>query len=564
MNNPYTSSRLRKLRRVSKLRYIVSVISALPEYIMWRVRRMIPEAQLIRLSRRFGVIAIPFTQLIQFLKIWIGTRFWRKLLWVLPLLLFVIWLVSSLFLVSSQTDEEFYKVYRKKIMMAAAEQDYDLAGFLCGKLINLPAFKSDKELLHIAMIVADQNKNHLRVNALKLQLTSELEYAPSHMWAASKLLSSQSNDRSNIQRAVEHIKTAISLNDSEDEMKVQLVNIYFQQGRYPQAISLLGEIETSNPAIEVLQGRLYRMNGEKQNAYRAVMNALEKMDNEDPNKEKYVKDRLDALTVLLELGGESDFVRNYVQEVIRPLKDKKSLYSDDVNISNYLTRSFILLGRVCLLEKDEVNRRKALAFFEKAIGEGEVPYNMGAVIFSASNLDSSGGLTEQQMRDALVNGDGVAVAHVFLGLDAWKKDLMDDASFHFRIAYAIQPNSLRLVEFVAIHIAQASKEGTLSPFRLSLENEPLWRRSLRLLKISSEIDAESFERNLYAQCLILSNRQRWPEVPILVEQYLDGLSDEYRSRFLQLLIRSYSETRDQDQMRKYSKLLQSEIEANRR
>lgn len=118
---------------------------------------------------------------------------------------------------------------------------------------------------------------------------------------------------------------------------------------------------------------------------------------------------------------------------------------------------------------------------------------------------------------------------------------------------------MRVVEFVAINVAQAPKEGALNPFRLSLENEALWRRALRLLKMASMIDASMFDRNLYTQSIILSNRQRWAEIPILVEPHLDKISGSYRARFLQLLVRAYSEIGDRVKVAQYTKLLKAAV-----
>jgi len=559
MNNPYSHPQFRRLKRGSKVRYVVGMLVQFPKYCGWQLSKLIPDEIGSRLRKRFGFLVTPIHAVVDFIRLWILTRHWKKLLFAIPLFLALIWLFSTLFLANSQTDEELYGDYRKSLLNAAGEQDYKLADFLAGKLLHNPAYARDEQLLFAAMIAAHENGNIPRRDLLLGRLTGELKSPRAHMWKASQLLSSRSSGEADVHNAIEHIKTAIKLSDKPDGMKVQLINIYYQQRRYQQAINLLGELGTLKPAILVLQAQLYIADGDEDIAYETSMRALAEMDLEDPEKDKYAKERLTALTVLTDMGGSADYVRTHALELVDLLENKKRMNPDDVKIQTNLVQAYMVMGRISLQAKNDISRRKALVYFEKTIAAGEVPYSMGALIYKASNMDSSGGLTKQQMRDALVNGDGVVVAHIVLGLDAWKKDLMDDADFHFRIAHALQPNTLRLVEFVGLHIAQASKEETLNPFRLSLENEPLWRRSLRLLKMSSKIDTSSFERNLYTQCIILSDRQRWAELPLLIEPNLEKLSDTYRIRFLQLLIRSYSETRDSDKVAEYTKMLKAEM-----
>ncbi|MCP5534618.1 MAG: hypothetical protein H7A51_00100 [Akkermansiaceae bacterium] len=559
MNNPYSHPRLTRLKRISKLRYALALLSQFPKYVGWQLSRLVPDELGLLIRRRFGFLAVPFKQLADFLRYWISTRPWKKLLIGSPLLLVLIWIFSTLFLAKSQTDEELYGDYRKSLLNATGQGNYKVADFLAGKLLMNPAYERDEPLLFASMIAAHENGNIPRRDLLLARLTGELNSPRAHMWQASRLLSIRASGEANITQAVEHIKKAILLSDNPDPMKVQLVNIYFQQGRYQQAISILDELKSNDYGIGTLKASLYLADGDKDKAYSLATDVLHRMDEENPEKDKYFKDRLDALTVLSDLGGSLSGVKKELLGLSVQLEDKMRVSPDDEILKPLLVGCYMVVGKILLQDSDEIERRKALIYLEKAISVDEVPYRMGGLVLSASNLDSSGGLTEQQMRDALVNGDGVAIAHVFLGLDAWKKDLMDEADFHFRIAFALEPNSMRVVEFVAINVAQAPKEGALNPFRLSLENEALWRRALRLLKMASMIDASMFDRNLYTQSIILSNRQRWAEIPILVEPHLDKISGSYRARFLQLLVRAYSEIGDRVKVAQYTKLLKAAV-----
>jgi len=558
MNNPYSHPRFKRLKRHSKVRYAWALLRQFPRYLLWQVSRLIPDEMGMKLRRRFGFLAVPYQSVSAFIQLWFQTRHWKKLWFTAPLLVLLGWLFTTLFLANNQSDDELYGEYRTSLLRAVGQGDYELADFLTGKLLMNPAYEKDEQVLYAAMIAANETGNIPRRDLLLKRLTVDLKYVPAHLWYAQQLLSKRGAGASNLQKAIQHVNAARDLSDDPEDIGAQLAQLYFLAQRPQQALRVLEEAPAPNPKTLLMLARIYFALDEKQKANEVASKLLNDLEVEDPEMSKFLQERITALTVLGESHGDRERILRGLLDLVATLENRAVLAPDDQEIRWHLSQSYLLIARNYLKNEDEGSRRKAMEYFEKVVAGGKIPPVMGMAIVEASNLDSGGGMTENQMRDALVRGNGVAVAHLFLGLDAWKKDLMKDVVFHFKLAYGLEPHTLRVVEKVAIYIASASSEGTLNPFRLSFDREPLWRRAIRLLDCASEVDKSVFERNLYTKCAILMNRQRWGEIPGVVEPHIKKFSNEYRERFYEVLIRAYAENQDYLMVEKYKKALASE------
>ena len=101
------------------------------------------------------------------------SRFVLDLLLALPLLLALAWLISTLYLANNQTDEELFGDYRSGLLSAASRDEFRLADFMGGKLLQLESFEDDQEMLYVAMVAANGNQNILRRDLLLNRLTEE-------------------------------------------------------------------------------------------------------------------------------------------------------------------------------------------------------------------------------------------------------------------------------------------------------------------------------------------------------------------------------------------------------
>ena len=564
MKNPYSQTRFKKLKRKSNLRYRMAVIMALPEYLLWQFSRLIPDELGRRLRRQFGFLFLPYQYLKDFFMFWLTTRAWRHLMFAAPLIVILAWISSTLFLAESRSGEELYKTYRKTLMNSVQAGDYKKADFMTGKLIAVNAYQRDETTLYAAMIASHEAGNIPRSEVLRKKLTTELGSPRAHMWSASRYMTAQAKAQGLVPKAIGHMQKAIELSDDAEavkRMKMQLMNVYYQEGRHLQAIQILDELGVVDYRMGVLRGSLFLAKGEKDKANKAAMETLRSLDADGAAKDDHLKVRLDGLTILSDAGGDVKFIKEELAELISLLESMLVLNPEDQQLKPLLVQSYMVLGRLVFQDQNIANRRKALAHFDKAISAGDVvPPRLGALILYASNLESTGGLTEPQIRESLILGEGVGAGHILLGLDAWKRDRMDKADFHFKMAHAHEPRSLRVLEYVAFNIAKRSDNMASGAFIMSLQAEPLWRRALKLLQRNAKLDDEPLGDNLKFQCLILAEREHWHEIEEILEPHIDEISGFKRMEFLRILIRASNETGNVNKARKYTQILRAEME----
>lgn len=524
---------------------------------MWQFSKLIPDRLGRRLKKRFGFLWEPCQQVIEFFRFWGLTRSWKMLFFALPLLLVVVWLLSMLFLAKSQTNEERYGDYRQSLLQSVAKQEYELADFLTGKLLYSKSYHDDGGLMFAAMIAAHEVGNIPRRDLLLKRLTRELNYSRAHIWAANRLSSGGEASQRNIPRAIQHMVAALEDSENPEPVYIQLAYLYYQSGRSEKAIQMLQELKEPTPRARVLLAQIFLASGNRENAVATIRDLLADLDLENPERNQFYEERIDANILLINLGASSNEVSNNLVDLVKKLERLLLIDSENESVRPLIASAYSGLARDALRSTTKAGRLSSLGYFEKAVQTGVMPRGFGSSIYSASNLDSSGGLSDLEMRAALVEGVGIPMAHIFLGLDAWKKGLTDNTVFHFRLAYQHEPEALKAVELLAIHVGRIDERGTLNPFRLSLDSQPLWKRALGLLDIVADIDPESYEQCLLSKCVIMSNRQRWAELVLLVEPYLEKSTDENYMTFLNLLISGYRELGDDAKFDKYVKILRA-------
>lgn len=554
MNNPYGQYRLAKLRHKSTLRYAWVLITRFPVFVIWQLSRLVPDEIGQRLRKRFGFLLAPFRSLIDLAMFWLTTRAWKHFAFATPMILLLFWIFSTLFLANSMSEKDFYKPYRKSMMSALQTGNHKKADFMAGKLLSVNAYQRDEEMLFAAMIAANEMGNTPRRDMLRQLLTTQLNSARTHLWSATALLSDRSRGRGNVPLAIEHIKKAITLSDNEEEikrMKMQLVNVYYRADRPTAALEILNELGVTDYRMGVLRGSIYLRNNEKLNAREAALYTLSSLDADDVNKEDYFKVNFDALSILSDAGGKLTSIEKKISDLILLMEKKLALNPDDTDLKPIMAQSYLLLGRTLFQKDDPSAYLNALDAFDKALAVADVmPAQIGQFILFIS------GIPENGIREALIEGRGVATGHILLGLNAWKKGKGDVADFHFRLATAHQPHSLRALEYVALHYTRRPVGGS---FKMSLTRNPVWRQAITLLDIAAKIDEVPLGSNLKFQCLVLAEKQRWYEIIVKLEKNIDKISGSYRIEFLRILVRAHGELGDLEKAREINQILQEQI-----
>ncbi len=558
MINPYSDHRFQRLKRKSKLKFLLAVILTIPAFIVWLFSLLIPETLTRKLQKHFAFLINPIRGVLDWLKIWLISRPWKKLILALPLIVALCWIFTTLFLAKNLSNEDIYGAYRKDIRGALAIKDYKAADFLGGRLLLSGVYDDDGATLHLVMLAADGNGNYIRRDALVKHLTEDLHYGPTYVWKAQRMLSGKSKGGGvDFQKAIQFIRSAIAVSDDPDPLRQYLGQLYAQVGRTVQAINIFESLPKLDAFHSVLLAELYLRSGDREKAYKVAADTLQSIDIEDPKMSRDVSLRIRALVVFFEVTANDTFVLDYLTRINQHLKELLRLNPSDEKAKKGISQASMLMANIYLKKQNKADRLKALHYLQESISLGVIQPSIGRTVSMASDLFASGGLSVEDMNQALVRGDSSAMAHVFLGLDAWKRKHFDQAVFHFKLAEALEPHSLDVVENVAVYMALASSEGGLNSFSLSLVETPLWRRAIRLLKMSSEIDPSRSDENLWKQSMILSRQQQWGEIVTLLEPRVASASPAYQKKFLRTLIQASLETYDRKKAKEYTNQLKA-------
>jgi len=561
MINPYSHPRLKRLKRRSKVRYAWACALKFPSYLVWKFSRIIPERTILRLRRRFAYWMTPVGKILAFFALWFKTRHWKLLLYSLPLIVSIVWIQSTIFLAKNQPEDELYQDYRNRLIGSVRTGEYEFAEFLSGKLLQKGSFRKDKRMLYAAMIAADKTNNTPRRDLILKRLTKELHYIPAYRWYAQKLI--RAGGSANYQKAIEYINEARELDFENQERSINLAEMYFHSGRPEQAADILEGVKNPRIKTSITLAKVYTQIKRKQDADILIRKVLDDIRVLDPEKRKYIEERFIAYAILSDTEGDTEIVLNGFLDIINALEPKLKSSSGNERERVLLARSYMIVAINLIQANASENYLKVVEYCEKAVATGVDARFYIKLIAVVSNLSAGGGLTKDQMIDALVRGHGVPMAHFFLGLDFWKKGHIGEAKFHFKIAHKLDENTLRLVEKMATYLSEISNEGMLDPFKLSLKREPLWKRALVLLDMASAIDPDSQETNLLSRCRILSNRQQWGSLVKSLEPHVANVSDENKVLFYKFLALAYRQLRNLEKARSYQDLLTKMEEAKK-
>lgn len=557
MNNPYRSPQFKRLKHRAKLYYGLAHVVVLPKYIGWLLWRLLPSGLGAQIEKTLALLAAPFRSVVEVVIQWAKTRRWKQLIYASPLLMILAWIFSSLFLANNMHDENLYGDYRRSLFNAVGNNDLQQAEFLAGKLLTVPTYAKDKQLLFAAMVSAHESANMPRRDMLLLRLTDELNYAPAYMWFANQLLSSPSGGQ-NISKAIEYTVAAIKVSDNPDPIRMRLAQLYRASRRPKLAIDILQEVKEPRPDSLLLLAELHLMVSDKDSARQVATNLLKQLDAEHPEMNNYMQVRIEVLAILADQQGYTYDIRRSLIKVVNLLRKKAKVYPDDKQIQSQLSRVYILISKDLFWRNNTVGRRKALGYIEKAVSTGKVPDYIGSVVLAVINEGDKNSMSRAEIVNTLVMGDGVALAHLLLGIDAWEKGQMESAQFHIGLAHAIEPEMLTVLRIVAQDIAKGDQNGSVHAANMSLLHVPLWRRTLELLDVISTLDDKRLGETLYAKYVILATRQRWSEVVGVIEPELNHVSKEYRQAFLRVLLRAHTELVNREEVEKYKGVLKAE------
>ena len=127
-------------------------------------------------------------------------------------------------------------------------------------------------LLKVYATPPNMPQHEVAIGVLKKQLERKLQRIHTHY-----LLGTVYLDKGNINTAIEHFKTALSLDTSFEQAREQLLNAYQTSNRIPEAIELLHQMLNQTPSVDVYNtlGVMHYQNASLKKAVESLQKALE-------------------------------------------------------------------------------------------------------------------------------------------------------------------------------------------------------------------------------------------------------------------------------------------------
>ena len=127
-------------------------------------------------------------------------------------------------------------------------------------------------LLKVYATPPNTPQHEVAIGVLKKQLERKLQRIHTHY-----LLGTVYLDKGNINTAIEHFKTALSLDTSFEQAREQLLNAYQTSNHIPEAIELLHQMLNQTPSVDVYNtlGVMHYQNASLKKAVESLQKALE-------------------------------------------------------------------------------------------------------------------------------------------------------------------------------------------------------------------------------------------------------------------------------------------------
>ena len=556
MRNPYLKSSVKQLKRKSPWRFLLARLILLPKYLLWQCSRPFSGSQFDAVKRKLRVVFQPFMVPFELLKAWVLTRDWRSLIFATPLLLMGIVLLSVIYVNKNTRRGDVHKQQLRIAHIAMQDGDFPKAGLVFGRLIHQPQYQHDPDVLYPAMVVAYRNGNGSRYLTLRQQLI-EANYAPARRWLAQQILSIPGAKPVQIKEAIDHL-TAVLEQASSDEEKDQvlrfLAELYMKEGRSDKARENFELIESPDHAVSLQLAQVYLSLDNSYKAGQITRDLLARLKAEDPQGVKFVSERVSAYLTLATTNSVTAEQLVLLQRAYE-LLEKGAKYQDDNRRNRArVATSYFQLSRLYLSLGDEAAVERGMVCLAKSLATGEAPSSVGWILLNSCNPAGNYPVSESSVQAMLLDGQAAPVCHLRLGLDAWRLNKNRLAVFHFQVAQHQDESVFVVLRNVARYLANSDDESIVRSVRFALQNKAPWVTALELLSIVAEAEGGEAGETLLARCDILAARERWANIPILLEPKLDELDRQQKLKAFSYLSVAYTQLFEYSKADYYKKL----------
>ncbi len=560
MNNPFSKLDRRQLSKASIIDKTFGVIVRIPKFLLWLLSCMIPPTVRIRIAKLCGALLAPLTSPIEWLKVWVLTREWMRVLWAVPFIVLVFAFGSFRFIYVNTPKSELFADQLRNASIALLIGDYEKADFLHSRLITVEGLDNSPELLYQAMIAASRAGRIEAAIELDTRLKRDYQYAPAMKASAIRLLESNRPDSSEFEEGMKMLRTAAekaATVQNRDENWAYYIERAIQSGRFTEALDAFNRIEGFKPRSALRVVEVYTRLGEPEKALEVLSETRVKLDVTEPGQ--FLIEKVGA-RVIASASAESE------EERFEQLKEAKSMLDFEIG---YITseedyqqtnmQANLWLVRDFLKFKMPEARKLLLQCMDDLLQAYQFEYSRTGI--ETTFLDLSNPLSELNMpneswKACLADGVGVNIWHVVSGFSAWANSKERVAKLHFQIAIKSAPESANMIRSIIYSISSdesdkvkawlnyANPQGFL---KLGRTREELTFAMLEQLR---EVEQPASYATILLIARLRASARDWSRAIDTIEPELDRFEGAERANLVQVLVLSYQNSGRSDDAEK--------------
>lgn len=560
MNNPFSKRDRRQIANASIVGKAIGIMVRLPKFFFWSLACLIPHAFRRRVAKISSALLLPFVIPIGWIKVWLITREWKRVLWAAPFFILVVAFSSVYIFYVNTPKSELYANQLRNASVALAQGDYKEADFLLSRLTTVDGLDNRPDLLYQAMIAASQTDRIERATELQTKLTRDYLYAPAMKHSAMQLLEQDRPSGIDIEEGFRLLKMSAekaSTVQQRDENWALYIELALRDGRLKDSLDAYSRIEGFQPRAALHVGQIRLRLGQAEQGLEMIDDLRDSFGNVQLGDFVYEKV---ATRVIASASADSEEMRlKQLTEGKMILDTELGYIADDNNHRMVNLKTNLLLARALLQLKSPEAQKLALTCLEDLLAAYDNDYtNIGvdSILLDISNPLSAMNIPSESWKTYLTDGVGVNIWHIVSGLSAWANSEEGLAKLHFQIALKAAPRSANIIRSITLSIASSDSEEVkawleyANPRRFLKLGRSREEIAIAMLDQLAEMEAPASYATILRIARLKANTRDWHGVIKTIESKYDRFEGGQRASLVQMLLTSYTNSDRHDDAQK--------------
>lgn len=560
MNNPFSKHERRQLSNASIIGKFLGIAARIPPFFLWLLSCLIPPAVRDWFARLWAFMMAPFTRPIEWFKVWLLTRAWKRILWAAPFVVLV-FVFSSFYIFYENTAKiELFDNQLRKVSGALYSGNFAKADFQLSHLITVEELSNRPEILFQAMIAASRVGSEEKAIELETRLKRDHVYAPAMRMSALQLMERARPGSSEYEeglrmlwKAAERAATA----ENRDANWSLYIERAIQSSRFTDAVEAYQRIEGFEPRASLRVVEVLNQLGRAEEAIKILNDTRDQLNTTEPGE--FLVEKV-GVRVIASSSYESEGLR------INELKEAKTVLDlglgyitdDEIYRQVNLQANHWLIRDLLKLKSQEAIRLAFLCMDDLLQSYEGTSSLIGfeAIVLDLSNPMRGISIPNDYWKANLADGLGVSIWHVMSGFSAWANSEELRAQRHFQIAIKSTPQSASLIRSIIYIIAvEESKavQGWLeyaNPRSFLKLGRNRGELSLAMLDQLGGLEQPASYATLSLIARLKANERDWSGAIDTIVSQLDRFEGDERTELVQVLVVCYNNSGRLEEARK--------------